>query len=112
LKIVSEKVSASIDFEKHDAVIANCHFDLTMHLQSLMIVHVRWPAKNSGAFVFDLNFWFFWFKPKEHNKKMIFLMRSDLLSFSLDGKRNKKIKDKRMAPPVCPANAHEEYKIL
>jgi len=68
LKIVSEKVSATIDFEKHDAVIANCHFDLTMHLQSLMIVHVRWPAKNSGAFGFDLNFWFFWFKPKEHKR--------------------------------------------
>jgi hypothetical protein len=70
-----------------------------------MIVHVRWPAKNSGAFVFGLNFWFFWFKPKENKKKIIFLVHSDLLSFSLDGKRNKKIKDKRMAPPACPANA-------
>jgi hypothetical protein len=30
-----------------------------------MTAHVRWPAKNSGAFVFGLNFWFFWFKPKE-----------------------------------------------
>jgi len=24
-----------------------------------MTVVVRWPAKNSGAFVFGLNFWFF-----------------------------------------------------
>jgi hypothetical protein len=29
-------------------------------------------------------------------------------SFSLDGKRNKKIKAKPNAPPVLPANAHEE----
>jgi len=40
-----------------------------------MNVHVRWPAKNSGAFVFGLNFWFFWFKPKEQKKKMIFYWR-------------------------------------
>jgi len=38
-----------------------------------MTVHVRWPAKNSGAFVFGLNFWFFWFKPKEQIKKSISL---------------------------------------
>jgi len=63
-----------------------------MYLQSLTTVHVRWPAKNSRAFVFGLNFWFFWFKPKE--QKEISLMHSDLFSFSLDGKRNKKIKDK------------------
>ena len=34
-----------------------------------MTAHVRWPAKNSGAFVFGLNFWFFWFKPKEHKER-------------------------------------------
>jgi len=34
-----------------------------------MNVLVRWPAKNSGAFVFGLNFWFFWFKPKEQKEK-------------------------------------------
>jgi len=28
-------------------------------------VHVRWPGKTGGAFGFALNFWFFWFKPKE-----------------------------------------------
>jgi len=35
-----------------------------------MTVHVRWPAKNSGAFVFGLNFWF---KPKEKKKIHIYL---------------------------------------
>jgi hypothetical protein len=84
--------------------LSNYQFEGKMYLHSLMIVHVRWPAKNSGAFVFGLNFWFFWFKPKEQKK--ISIMQSELFSFSLDGKR--KFKDKRMAPPVCPANAHEE----
>jgi hypothetical protein len=89
-------------FKKHEAVATNYQFEITMYLQSVMTVRVRWPAKNSGAFIFGLNFWFFWFKPKEHKKKTIYLMHSSLFSFSLDGKRNKKIKDKRMAPPVCP----------
>ena len=31
-------------------------------------VVVRWPGKTRGALVFALNFWFFWFKPKEHKK--------------------------------------------
>jgi hypothetical protein len=27
---------------------------------------VRGPGKARGAMAFALNFWFFWFKPKEH----------------------------------------------
>ena len=29
---------------------------------------VRWPGETGGAIGFALNFWFFWFKPKEHNR--------------------------------------------
>jgi hypothetical protein len=53
-----------------------------------MSVHVRWPAKNSGAFVFGLNFWFFWFKPKEQKKKSISLskdLKTTFLFFVLKG---------------------------
>jgi len=35
--------------------------------------------------------------------------RNSFFSFSLDGKRNKKIKAKPNAPPVLPARPHEEY---
>jgi hypothetical protein len=38
----------------------------------------------------------------------VLLRGLSFLSFSLDGKRNKKINDKRMAPPVCLASAQEE----
>jgi hypothetical protein len=84
---------------------------------------VRWPAKNSGAFVFGLNFWFFWFKPKEQKRfylhaegietysRFFIVTFYNLLSFLCleTKKRNKrKFKDKRMAPPVCPAKAHAE----
>jgi len=40
-----------------------------MLFTNFQTLHVRWPAKNSGAFVFGLNFWFFWFKPKEHKER-------------------------------------------
>jgi len=35
--------------------------------------------------------------------------RNSLFSFSLDGKRNKKIKAKPNAPPVLPTRPQEEY---
>jgi len=38
--------------------------------------------------------------------------REFILSFCLDAKRNKKIKDKQMALPVCPANPQESVRIL
>ena len=47
-----------------------------------------------------------------HSTLQMFVMFFPFLSFSLDGKRNKKIKEKRMAPPVFPANAHEQYDAL
>jgi hypothetical protein len=34
LKFVNEKVSASMGFEKHEAVTANFQFELTMYLRS------------------------------------------------------------------------------
>jgi len=51
--------------------------------------------------------WFFLLHKQKKEQKAINILLSFLC---LDTKkRNKrKIKDKRMAPPVCPANAHEE----
>jgi hypothetical protein len=36
-----------------------------MYLHSLMTVHVRWPAKNSGAFVFGCPFLCFFLLGKQ-----------------------------------------------
>ena len=88
-----------------------------------MTVHVRWPAKNSGPFGFGLNFLlllFFVSRQRKVRKELIATIQAKFyvlyfafekniskiffscFSFSLDGKRNKKIKAKPNAPPVSP----------
>ena len=42
-----------------------------MYLQSLMTAHVRWPAKNSGAFVFGCPFLCFFLLGKQKKEKEI-----------------------------------------
>jgi hypothetical protein len=78
-----------------------------------MTVHVRWPAKNSGAFVFGLNFWFFWFKPKEQIKKSISLsedLETTFLFFVLKQRKETKENSRtnEWLRPFVRANAHEE----
>jgi hypothetical protein len=49
-----------MNFHWHEATASNHQFKKLMHAQSLKNVHVRWPAKNSGAFVFGCTFlWYF-----------------------------------------------------
>ena len=103
-----------------------------MYLRSIKTAHVRWPAKTSGAFGFGLNFLlllFFVSRQRKVRKELTATIQAKFyllyfafekyskiffscFSFSLDGKRNKKIKAKPNAPPVLPAHAHEEYEKL
>jgi len=52
----NEKDSASMSCEQYAATTSSYHLDKRMRLQNIMTVHVRWPAKNSGAFVFGCTF--------------------------------------------------------
>ena len=90
---------------------------------------MRWPAKTSGAFGFGLNFLlllFFVSRQRKVRKELTATIQAKFyllyfafekyskiffscFSFSLDGKRNKKIKAKPNAPPVSPGQRTEEY---
>ena len=49
-----------MNFEKNEATASIFQFEGKTYLHSLMNVRVRWPAKNSGAFVFGCTFlWYF-----------------------------------------------------
>jgi hypothetical protein len=78
LRKANEKDSASMSYKQ----TRRNSFKPSVRKQNvftlLMTVYVRWPAKNSGAFVFGLNFWFFWFKPKEQKKIFPIHLSNDL----------------------------------
>ena len=42
--------------EQYAATTSSYHLDKSMRLPNIMTLHVRWPAKNSGAFVFGCTF--------------------------------------------------------
>ena len=84
-----------------------------MHLHSLMTVHVRWPAKNSGAFVFGCPFLCFFLLGKQKKEIVSILYRIIFklpYFLCLEAKKvQRKFKDiRRGGPPICPANAHED----
>jgi hypothetical protein len=69
VKIVNEKDSASRNFALHEA---SC-FELSVQIQNvftiLLTAHVRWPAKNCGAFVFGGPFLCFFLLGKQKKER-------------------------------------------
>ena len=45
----NEKDSACSDLKKHEATSSSGQFDNKRQLQSIMILHVRWPGQTSGV---------------------------------------------------------------
>jgi len=65
----NEKDSASMNCKQDAATTAFYQLDKRMRLQNIITVHVRWPAKNSGAFVFGCPFLCFFLLGKQKKER-------------------------------------------
>ena len=94
-----------------DADDKNCLAELTVVLKFNHGVR-QWLYIIAGVLFFGS----FFCTSKRKNKETItipylfslYLYKYACHTFCLDAKSIKKIKDKRMTPPVCPANAHQQ----